>query len=205
MLLQLENYACMKIQSPDEQPTNRNHGGQATLGLFGLPGSRPSTRPEAKPEPAALSPFVGESPASIQRRTARRDAALAQAARFARLEARLKESLNKAAAIKLPAPAATEIVPDLLLDGEQYAELERIARVEDRSVNALIRLATREFVERRAAKQEETEPKATAAMNAVARARDMREAFPHITDDEQAEFQFRCLGGGYVDIQLAQD
>lgn len=46
-------------------------------------------------------------------------------------------------------------------------------------------------------------PKTTPAMIEQAAARDMREAFPHHHDDEEADLARRCAGAGYVEAILA--
>ena len=57
----------------------------------------------------------------------------------------------------------------------------------------------------RQSEEEEATSKATSAMLAVAYASDMREAFPHHADDEEADFARRCAGAGYVEATLAMD
>ena len=102
-----------------------------------------------------------------------------------------------------PKAPATKIVKDLLLDGEQYQELRRIADQENRSVPALIRLATREYLQRQAV--EKVEPRATPAMLAAAYASDMREAFPGYYEDEMVTFSPGRDEVGYTEFQLAND
>ena len=52
---------------------------------------------------------------------------------------------------------------------------------------------------------EQASPKATPAMLVVAYASDMREAFAHHQDDEEADFVRRCAGAGFVEATLAME
>ena len=157
----------------------RQRGGQASLGLFGIAGAGRARVADARRQ-------QGKAPAEVP--------AQGQAPQADDQPSRvggLTFSQRRSVILSRTDVAAVSL-----------RTYERRAVPAGPSMESLIAAARA----RTAAQDEEAAaPKATAAMLRAAHAADMREAFPHFHDDEQADFARRCAGAGFVEATLAME
>ncbi len=173
---------------------NPPRGGQATLGLFGVPGSStPHSQPSAAPTP--IQPKVS-APQQDDR------ARVIHGQTFAQRRARIQTIVNR----PLPPPAATSAAPVVHLRQGSFAAFVRLAEREQRPVGEVMtewltdcaRLIGRDEL------FEGSYHAMTLAMHRAARASDERERHGRVSD-ENADFLHRCGGGGYVEITMAME
>ena len=190
-----ESKLVQNLQNPRPQRNgNPPRGGQATVGLFGVPGSSTlHSQPSAAPTP--IQPKV-----SALRQDDR--ARVVHGLTFGQRRARIQALVNR----PLPPPAATSAAPVVHLRQGSFAAFVRLAEREQRPVGEVItewltdcaRLIGRDEL------FEGSSHAMTPAMHRAARASDEREHRPHL-DDEHAEYLHRCAGAGYVEIVLAME
>lgn len=158
----------------------RQRGGQASNpGLFGLPSATGRTRCPKAPTPAKV-PAQGQAPRPQVDDQPSRVGGLTFAQRRSVIRSRVDLAVVSLGRYeRRPVPA-----------GPSMGELIAAQRARTASQS-----------------NEDTasEPEATSAMLRAAYASDMREAFPHVLDDDSADFARRCAGAGYVEVTLATE
>ncbi len=173
---------------------NPPRGGQATLGLFGVPGgSTHHSQPSATPTP--IQPKV-----SALRQDDR--ARVVHGQTFAQRRARIQALVNR----PLPPPAAIPATPVVHLPQGSFAAFVRLAKREQRPVEDVMAewLADCAALIGRDELFEGSSFAMTPAMHRAARASDERERHGRV-DDEHADYLHRCNGTGYVEITLAME
>ncbi len=173
---------------------NPPRGGQATLSLFGVPGS--STR-HGQP-PAAPAPVQPKAATPRQDDQAR----VFYGQTFGQRRARIQALTNR----PLLAPATIPTAPVVHLRQGSFAAFVRLAKREGRPVEELVSewLAHCAVLIERDELLEGSSFAMTPAMHRVARASDERESHGPV-DDEHSEYLHRCCGTGYVEITLAME
>ncbi len=163
---------------PDHAQANpRQRGGQASSpGLFGLPSATGRARRPETPAQAKAVSAQGQAPQADDQPT--RVGGLSFSQRRSVILSR-----TDVAAVSLDSYERRPVPAGPSMESLIAAQRARTARQGDEDTAS--------------------EPKATPAMLRAAHAADMREAFPHFLDDEQADFAHRCAGAGYVETMLA--
>lgn len=190
-----ESKLVKPIQNPRPQSNgNPPRGGQATLGLFGVPGG--STR--RIPPPAVPAPTQPKAAAVRQDDRAR----VVHGQTFGQRRARIQALVSR----PLPPPAATPAAPVVHLRQGSFAAFVRLANRERRPVEDVLAewLADCATLIGRDELFEGSSFTMTPAMHRAARASDERERRGRV-DDEHADYLHRSCGAGYVEITLAME